>query len=93
MYTFNQAEKKLLNYGFEKINDKPQRGIIILGTFGIKSNPYYKRYDITICIFKASVSGELEFQICDDYGDAIDPLNNEYLSYYIKRLELKKIKK
>jgi hypothetical protein len=89
MYTFEQAEKKLLNYGFERINDKSQKGIIILGTFGIKSNPYYKRYDVTVCIFKTEVNDELEFQIADGYGDAIDSLSNKYLSYYIKKLKLK----
>jgi len=88
-YTFEQAKERILNAGFQPIESPEEKGIIILGTFGLNYCSCCKRSEGTIVIYNEEKYPQLWISGSNDGGFTNDPLCRETLRCALRELGVK----
>jgi len=87
--TFDQVKEKLLSLGFTLLPNKEERGIVILGVFGLNYCSCCKRCDGKITIYYDFDESDLWITGSDDGGFRNDPLTRGSFKETLRDLGIK----
>lgn len=87
--TFEQVKQKLLSLGFSLIPDTPEKGIVILGTFGLNHCHCCNRNDGRVCIYYDRDESDLWITGSDEMGFRNDPLTRDSFKETLRDLGIK----